>query len=305
MIPAYNCDEYLEQTIRSVVSQLGDGAQIEVVDDRSTVGAPEALVARAGAGRVTFFGQPANVGHTRNFNTCLSRARGELVHLLHGDDFVHAGFYERVGAIFDEAPDAGAVICRHTIVDETGVEYGLGPLLRETPGLLDDWLPRIAAGQLLKPPAVVVRRDVYERIGGYDERIAGYGEDWEMWVRVAAATGVWFEPTALAAYRTRPDSLSAPERLAANMRDMRCVLASNRRSMAAVLPMDEVRRVDHAARKALGEALVRRARRALNGGSRRAPARSAIEAIRCSRDAGVAASSAALMLRWAAAAVRR
>jgi hypothetical protein len=33
------------------------------------------------------------VGHIKNFETCLQRAQGSLVHLLHGDDYVLDGFY--------------------------------------------------------------------------------------------------------------------------------------------------------------------------------------------------------------------
>jgi GT2 family glycosyltransferase len=261
-------------------------------------------VRRIGGERVGFYAQPVNVGHTRNFNTCVRRSRGELVHLLHGDDLVYDGFYERMGALADAAPDAGALICRHAAVLEDGTPFGNGTLLREAAGPVEGWLAWIASGQLLQPPAVVIRRSLYERIGGYDERLARYGEDWEMWVRIAAATTVWYEPAVLAAYRTRPDSLSSTTHLAANMRDMRLVLATNRDTMRGHLPPAEARRADRTARVELGKALVRRARRALNAGSTASPARSAIEAVHCSRDLRVSVSAGALMVRWLAAVVR-
>ena len=62
--------------------------QIEVVDDASTLDDPETVVREIGKGRVNFFRQSRNVGHTKNFETCLRRARGKVVHLLHGDDYV-------------------------------------------------------------------------------------------------------------------------------------------------------------------------------------------------------------------------
>ena len=88
MIPTYHCARYLGETLRSVLAQDPgpDAMQIEVVDDHSTQDDPESVVREVGRGRVGFFRQPANVGITRNFATCITRSRGRLVHLLHGDD---------------------------------------------------------------------------------------------------------------------------------------------------------------------------------------------------------------------------
>ena len=90
MIPTYNCSHYLIDNIRSVLAQ-DPGAeymQIEVVDDFSTDADIEALVLEIGKGRVGFYRQPENVGSLRNFETCLNRATGHYIHLLHGDDQV-------------------------------------------------------------------------------------------------------------------------------------------------------------------------------------------------------------------------
>src|SRR5688500_6661742 len=48
--------------------------------------------------------------------------------------------------------------------------------------------------------SIVVRRDVYERLGGFDSRLI-CSEDWEMWVRIASQYPIWYETEPLAAYR--------------------------------------------------------------------------------------------------------
>src|SRR5690349_14574480 len=94
MIPAYNCAGYLPQALESVLCQdIGkDRMQIAVMDDYSTDADLARLVQDIGGGRVEYFRQPENVGSLRNFETCLRRSRGRLVHLLHGDDKVLPGF---------------------------------------------------------------------------------------------------------------------------------------------------------------------------------------------------------------------
>ena len=54
-------------------------------------------------------------------------------------------------------------------------------------------------------PCIVVRRSVYEELGGFDNRLV-YAEDWEMWVRVAARFPVYYEERPLACYRMHGNS---------------------------------------------------------------------------------------------------
>ena len=54
-------------------------------------------------------------------------------------------------------------------------------------------------------PCIVVRRSVYEELGGFDDRLA-CAEDWEMWVRLAARFPVYYEERPLACYRLHGNS---------------------------------------------------------------------------------------------------
>jgi len=206
MIPTYNCARYLREALESVLVQdPGPAAmQIEVVDDGSEDD-PAAVVEAVGRGRVGFFRQRANVGHTRNFQTCLARSRGWLVHLLHGDDYVLDGFYQRLGVAFATRPDAGAAFCRHIYMDAQGRWQEIPSPEQQASGVLADALVRLAGEQRIMTPAIVARREVYEKLGGFDDRLV-CSEDWEMWVRIAAHYPVWYEPEALAVYRMHDDS---------------------------------------------------------------------------------------------------
>lgn len=227
MIPTYNCAHYLRQTLASVLAQDPgpDVMQIEVVDDCSTRDDPVAVVEELGRGRIGFYRQPRNVGHTRNFETCLNRSRGRLIHLLHGDDCVRDGFYQKMQQAFDACPEIGAAFCRHIFMDEHGHWQYISPLEQPERGILHHWLERIAVEQRIQYSSIVVRRDVYERLGGFDQRIHYYGEDWEMWIRIAAHYPVWYEVEPLALYRGHSASLSGhSERTGENIRDLRTVI---------------------------------------------------------------------------------
>ncbi|HUQ96917.1 MAG TPA: glycosyltransferase [Chitinophagaceae bacterium] len=201
MIPSYNCLPYLEKTIESVLVQdLGAAKmQIEVVDDCSRDGDVKKLVETVGKGRVQFFQQPVNRGSLRNFETCLNRATGQYVHLLHGDDLVKPGFYNEIESLFSDFPSAGAAITNYNWINEDEEESKPTRSLKQERGLLENWLYRIASRQLIQPPAVVVKREVYEKLGSFFA--VHYGEDWEMWIRIAANYPVAYSPICLATYR--------------------------------------------------------------------------------------------------------
>ncbi len=208
MIPVYNCSQYLPHTLTSVLQQalLEQHMQIEVVDDASTDTDVEALVQRIGKGRITYHRQPQNVGSLINFATCLNRARGQLVHLLHGDDMVKDGYYKAIGELFDTHPEAGAAFCRFDTVDEQGkLVYRILPEMQEA-GILPDWLIRIGQQQRIQYAAITVRRDVYEKLGAFYN--ITYAEDWEMWVRIARYYPVAYTPEVLADYRRHKTSIS-------------------------------------------------------------------------------------------------
>jgi hypothetical protein len=305
MIPTYHCAHHLRETLVRVLAQDPgpDAMQIEVVDDFSTRDDPEAVVREVGRGRVQFFRQERNVGHSRNFATCLDRSRGRLVHLLHGDDYVLEGFYRVMERPFAEHPEIGAAFSRYVAVDDAGREIVVSPELERESRILDGWLERIAKEQLLQPPSIVVRREVYERLGGFDTRISMYGEDWEMWVRIAAFYPVWHQVEPLAAYRMGSGSLSSLAiRTGQNLRDITLAIETN----ALVLPPERVDRVSRIARANNALSAVRRARRLLGrGGDIRTALVQLVGALRMSPTPPVAVRGAVLLLHCAYALAQR
>ncbi|MCW9682202.1 glycosyltransferase [Dolichospermum planctonicum UHCC 0167] len=239
MIPTYNCANYLRESLASVLAQDpgADIMQIEVVDDYSTKDDPEAIVREIAGDRVNFYRQPENVGYIKNFETCLQRSRGKLIHLLHGDDCVKDGFYCKLQHGFEKNPYTGAAFCRHIHMDEQGNEIWISSLEQPESGILNNWLKRIAVRQLIQTPSIVVRRDVYERLGGFDYRMSCWGEDWEMWVRIAAYYPVWYEVEPLALYRQSSTSLTGQSlRTGKNIQDFRKAIEITKK----YLPNDSV-----------------------------------------------------------------
>jgi cellulose synthase/poly-beta-1,6-N-acetylglucosamine synthase-like glycosyltransferase len=209
MIPAYNCFSFLQETLESVLMQdYGiDNMQIEVVDDCSTDGNIEDLVNRIGKGRISFFRQDTNLGSLRNFETCLNRSTGKWIHLLHGDDMVKDGFYKEIESLFQNNSTAGAAFTACKNIDKNGIEGEGFDIIQNFPGIIEDWLQKISRFQMLQPPSIVIKRSVYEQHGGYFG--VHYGEDWEMYTRIAKHYPVAYSPKSLALYRAHDNNISS------------------------------------------------------------------------------------------------
>ena len=293
MIPTYRCARYLGQTLESVLVQDPgpEVMQIEVVDDGSD-DAPEAVVRALGRGRVAFFRQPRNVGHIANFHTCLTRARGEIVHLLHGDDVVRPGFYAALQRGFDAHPGLGAAFCRPVYADAAGNAVAMVPEEQPEAGLLPDALARLATEQRIMTPSIAVRRAVYERLGGFDRRLA-CAEDWEMWVRIAAHFPIWYEPRALAVYRMHGASNTGRHVAAA------ADAAYNRMAIdifSAHLPQDRAAAITRQARHIYAASALGTARDLLRAGDTAGCLAQVREALRLAPSVGVLYRSAIIVL---------
>jgi glycosyltransferase involved in cell wall biosynthesis len=279
MIPTYHCARYLRETLMRLLAQ-DPGAelmQIEVIDDCSTRDDPAAVVADVGQGRVQFYRQPQNVGHIRNFESCLRRAHGQWVHLLHGDDYVLPGFYERMGKAFVQNPTIGAAFCRQIFMDEKGHWQAFSALEQDESGLLANALERLALEQRIMTPSIVVRRSVYEHLGGFDCRLA-CAEDWEMWVRIAAHYPVWYEVEPLAVYRMHNESNTGRHvRSGADTR-YNCLAIE---IFSSYLPAASAERITRQARETYARAALQTAAQLSTRGDRMAMLAQIREALRC------------------------
>ena len=256
MIPTYNCAHYLRTAIEGVLAQDPgpDRMQIEVVDDASDDD-PASIVEDVGRGRVEFFRQPSNQGQVRNLAACVERARGEIIHILHGDDYVLPGYYEALDRGFSSSPGVGAAFCRWKIVDGHGEDVTIAKTEQDRGGIIDDALSRLATEQRIVTPAIAVRREVWERLGGFDSRLR-CAEDWEMWVRIAAHYEVWYEPRVLAAYRRHDQSnTSRNTRNAEELRYSRMAIEM----FEPLLPRDRARHIVRAAKRAYSRTALRNA----------------------------------------------
>ena len=95
ILPAYNCESYLTQTLESVLSQLTDDCELIVVDDGSSDATAEILKQYEGVKENLQIACRDHAGVSGARNHGLDMARGEYVAFLDCDDCLEQGFLQK------------------------------------------------------------------------------------------------------------------------------------------------------------------------------------------------------------------
>jgi glycosyltransferase involved in cell wall biosynthesis len=186
IIPTYNRPAFFKKALESVLSQDPGPDQMEIIvaDNCSSVGNAQQIVKELAWDRVTFYRHDANIGGTENQNFGLKKSCGRWIHILHDDDLLMPGFYDAYRGIIESNKDFVMIQGRVIHIDEKDRWLGVvGPMPTGSDYLLRDYHLEIAAGDNAHTCAGVVKRDVYEKIGGL--AFLEYCPDWDLRVRIA------------------------------------------------------------------------------------------------------------------------
>jgi glycosyltransferase involved in cell wall biosynthesis len=208
VVPTYNMSRYLEECLRSVLGQSFRDYEIIVVDDGSTDDTG-AVVAKFD-GRVRYQRQE-NRGVAEALNTGIAMAKGEYVALLAADDALGPESLAARVWVLDRNPNAGMVSGSAMMINAAGEEqWSHRPVRGEgaTHQPSEAALRLLLSGNTVICSTVMVRRSVLERVGGFRQESMP-GEDWEMWLRIAAVSDVVHLSTPLARVRMHSGSLTA------------------------------------------------------------------------------------------------
>lgn len=204
VIPTHNRAAYIRQALDSVFVQTYSDYEVIVVDDGSTDGTQALLKPLADKGSIRYVKQPAR-GVSVARNRGVGMAKGEYVAFLDSDDLFEPAKLERQVALYDQHPELGLVHCHYRKFDDHGHDLGL----RDTsqyrgniyPQLLMQW------DTLMATPCMLMRKSVIEEVGGYDESMR-WGEDLDLWRRIAQRYPADLVPEALARIRVHPAGIS-------------------------------------------------------------------------------------------------
>lgn len=191
VIPTYNRASVICRTIDNVLEQTYPNVEVIIVDDGSTDDTEEKL--RAYANRIRIIRQP-NAGPSAARNRGIEAARGEFIALQDSDDLWVPQKLTRQVALLQTAGELATccfcnALLRHTDGREQTAfeEAWLFPPCSE--GVWTNVRDVLATRFVFFCQTALIRREVLERIGGFDETLK-FHEDYELPLRLALE-GPW------------------------------------------------------------------------------------------------------------------
>ncbi|HLK85095.1 MAG TPA: glycosyltransferase [Candidatus Binataceae bacterium] len=178
IIPTYNRRAMLSEALASVRAQHDASFEVIVVDDGSTDRTWDDLAAAEGAVRAI---RIEHRGPAAARNRGLALARGGLIAFLDSDDLWMPAKLSRQARFMREHP-----ACAISQSTETWMRNGrrVNPGRRHRKRAGDIFIDSLRTC-LISPSAVIVRRELLEQTGGFDEDMQAC-EDYDLWLRIAA-----------------------------------------------------------------------------------------------------------------------
>ncbi len=173
--PSFNQGEFIEETIRSVLSQDYPCIEYIVIDGGSTDNTLEILGKYKD--RLTWISEP-DKGQADAINKGFRKAKGEILCWLNSDDLYEAGAVRRAVEYLFDNPDTMMVYGAGNEID------GNGNFLRRFPTLKEfDLSKLIHVCDYILQPATFFRKTVFDEIDMLDTELR-WCMDWDLWIRI-------------------------------------------------------------------------------------------------------------------------
>ena len=200
IIPTYSRTDFLAITLKSVVGQSYDPIEIIVVDDGSKGDDNKILCDQYQ--NVTYLKIENSGGPSKPRNKGIKLANGKYIAFLDDDDIWLTDKIAKQVEILEHHKSYGLVHGYCKVIDQDG-NYTHEIIGR--PGKQDlkhgDVKLRMAGNWTLMMPTPLVRKEVIDKIGYFNEQMPQAGEDVEFWVRCSFITKFYYLDEPLALYR--------------------------------------------------------------------------------------------------------
>jgi glycosyltransferase involved in cell wall biosynthesis len=227
VVPAYNVAWCIRRAVDSVLAQSFQRRELLVVNDGSTDATRAVL---EGYGDAIHVVNQDNRGMSAARNAGIRRARGMYIAFLDADDWWMPEKISRQVELMEARREIGFCSTAARVEDGSGRMLNLWRCSQGGTEILETLFAEnatIAGGC----SAVMVRRELFDRVGAFDESLGGF-EDPDLWMRLAAVTGYACIDETLAVILRREKSVSR------NLDSMRAAALRSMRKNRALLPIE-------------------------------------------------------------------
>jgi GT2 family glycosyltransferase len=190
IIPHYNQKDCLQVLFLDIVNQTFKDFEVIIIDD-CTPDKPTIDFVRdfiKDKPNMHLVQNAVNMRFVKTVNKGITLAKGEYICLLNSDTKIESTFVQRNIEILDSDPTIGGITC--IVVDKSGQNwFSGGSYNKGFPINLTDEFEGLRQVDFIAGTAVFYRKEIFDRIGPFDENYIMYHEDVEFGLRVKQFTG--------------------------------------------------------------------------------------------------------------------
>ena len=173
-IPSFNQSDYLQEALNSIYEQSSVSVEICVADGGSTDGSKELI--ENNSNHLKWHQSKVDDGQSYAVNVCVKNGTAPYICWLNSDDLLMPNALSEMTQYLENHPDTPAVYGNAYHVDHNGVISG-----RYYTQLFSQ--NALAMRCIICQPAVLIRRSVWEQLGGLDESL-NMSMDYDLWWRI-------------------------------------------------------------------------------------------------------------------------
>lgn len=210
IVPAYNAEAFIHQTLVSILAQTYQNIEVIVVDDGSRDRTNRIVKSVAkNDDRIVLLRQ-SNKGVAAARNLAIEKSSGEFIAPIDADDVWHPEKVEKqVRCMVQAGPEVGLTYTWWIRIDAEGFPIHTSPNWHVEGTVFESLLALNFIGNASVP---LMRRACIESLGGYDTQLKQSGgqgcEDWELALRIADNYQLRVVPAYLVGYRSVTASMA-------------------------------------------------------------------------------------------------
>lgn len=217
VLPVYNAEKFLSKTIESVISQTFSNWELIVIDDGSTDNSLN-IIKSFDDDRIKIISRE-NKGLSETLNEGVSLSQGNYIARIDADDINEPNrLFEQV-SFLDSHLDYVLVASNVSFIDENDKIFNYSTL----PSCHNKIKEKLNIDNCIFHPSVLMRRDALLNVGGYDNKVGCYWEDYQLWLKLINEGRFYILPRFLLKYRVHDKSISknTPEYIASDIIDFK------------------------------------------------------------------------------------
>lgn len=206
IIPLYNKENFIENTIQSVLDQTFQDFEIIVVNDGSTDKSEEKLLSFKDS-RIRYFSKK-NEGASTARNYGIEKANSDFITFLDADDYWYPTFLETMFNNISKIPEQKVFSAAIEIDTSKKIIPSQYSILKSGNEFeIVNYFQASMKETVLCTSCAVFHKTVFDKAGNFDTKIKS-GQDTDLWIRIGLLYPVVFSWKILARYVYDPKSLS-------------------------------------------------------------------------------------------------